>query len=98
MIVQRQDQVRTVVVTPRRFKGGVVVVVRERVTGLVIDCHQCMEGQALQDAAEIEVQTGVKLELTAHPGILTGRIVIGDNIGRLSQRTTKEILAINDIA
>ena len=57
-----------------------------------------METQALEYRREVEVQTCIKLELTAVIDIGTRSINIAEHVGEVGRRTTQEVLAINDIA
>ena len=57
-----------------------------------------METQALEYRREVEVQTCIKLELTAVIDIGTRSVDITEHVGEVGRRTTQEVLAINDIA
>ena len=57
-----------------------------------------MEAQALENRREVEIQTCIKLELTAVIDIGTRSVDITEHVGEVGRRTTKEVLAINDIA
>ena len=57
-----------------------------------------METQALEYRREVEIQTCIKLELTAVIDIGTRSVDITEHVGEVGRRTTQEVLAINDIA
>ena len=58
-----------------------------------------METQALQYGAEVDIQTRIKLELAAHPRVLTCCIVVGEDVRpvRTGATACEEILSIDDI-
>ena len=57
-----------------------------------------MEAQALENRREVEIQTCIKLELTAVIDIGTRSVDIAENVGEVGSRTTQEVLAIDDVA
>ena len=84
-------------IIPSRFERCILIIICCRITGLIVHTHQSMEGQAFQDTAKVDVHTCIKLELTAGPSVLSGCIVVGEDIGQVSLGTTEEV-SVNDMS
>ena len=98
MVVERQDKVGTIIVAPCGFEGRILVIIRCRVRRCVVYTYQSVEAQTLQQRVEVDIHAGVKLELTACPLALSGCMVVGKDIGTVGQRTTEEVLTVDDVA
>ena len=57
----------------------------------------CLEAQSLQHLVEIEVDTGVELQLTAGIGAVSGCIHGSEGIGLLALCTAEHVLSVNDV-
>ena len=99
MIVQGNDDILTIVLSPSRLVSSILVVEGGRVAGSIVDGNLCMEGQTFQQCAKVNIHTSVELELTTGPSVVTSRIHIRDHVGLvcLSSTTTQETAIDNVI-
>ena len=98
MIVQGNDDILTIVLSPSRLVSSILVVEGGRVAGSIVDSDLCMEAQTLQQCSKVNIHTSVELELTTGPRVVTCRIHISDHVGPvcLCSTTTQET-TIDDV-
>ena len=97
VVIQRENEVGTIVVAPCRLESGILILIRSGIARLVVDGNKSMEAQALQQRAEVGIHTSIELELTTGPCALSSSIVVGKDIGQVCLCTSQEILTVDDI-
>ena len=97
VFVQSDDLVLAVHVCPDGLIGRVVVLNAAAIRGSIVDGGMCLEAQSLQHLVEIEVDTGVELQLTAGIGAVSGCIHGSEGIGLLALCTAEHVLSVNDV-
>ena len=96
-LLQRNNDVIHIIVTPSRNKHGVLVVVCQTVVGSIVNREHGLERQAFDELVHVVDDTGIELELAADILRLTAEVAVGNGIRLDRLRAAGEVPAVQQV-